>query len=88
MCVHFFVGHVSSHAIWRVNSGPRFVNYCVVSLGKTEEGLELLRQLPREDPELNWYLCIAYKELRNGSKPPCAQRYQLAGCFRGVWPFG
>lgn len=44
----------------------------LVRQGKTDEALELLRQLPRDDAELNWYLCIAYKELRNGNRlAPC-----------------
>ncbi|KAL8272859.1 hypothetical protein Esti_003246 [Eimeria stiedai] len=39
---------------------------------KTEEALELLRQLPRDDPDLDYYLCIAYKELRNENRlSPC-----------------
>ncbi|CDJ62312.1 hypothetical protein, conserved [Eimeria necatrix] len=40
--------------------------------GKTGEALDLLRQLPRDDPELNEFLCIAHKELRNTTRlSPC-----------------
>ncbi|KAL8447157.1 hypothetical protein Emag_004423 [Eimeria magna] len=35
---------------------------------KTDEALELLRQLPRDDPDLDYFLSVAYKELRNESE--------------------
>ncbi|KAL8433481.1 hypothetical protein Efla_001078 [Eimeria flavescens] len=44
----------------------------LIRQGKTDEALELLRQLPRGDPDLDCYLCIAYKELRNENRlAPC-----------------
>ena len=43
--------------------------------GKTDEAIELLRQLPRDDPELNAYLSIAYKELRNESEQAALRSY-------------
>ncbi|OEH78299.1 hypothetical protein cyc_04620 [Cyclospora cayetanensis] len=57
--------------------------------GKSDEAIDLLQQLPKEDPDLNAFLSVGYKELRNSSRlSPCRvaalPHWTLAECREEV----